>query len=146
STRLKCGGIELSTSTLADLVGFGTAALMPLFGLIEKHVFAAERLHGDHTTIPIQAKSKCTTGRIWTYVRDDRPFGGEAAPAAVYYASSNRKGEHPQRHLADYGGILQSDCYNGFEPIAVANSKEVPITFAFCHAHARRKFYVLADI
>jgi transposase len=93
-----------------------------------------------------QARDKCTTGRIWTYVCDDRPFGGTAPPAAIYYASSDRRGEHPQKHLARYGGILQSDCYNGFEPIAVAATKEVPITFAFCHAHARRKFFELADI
>ena len=146
SARFKCEGIDLSTSTLADQVGYATAALMPVFDLIEVHVFAAQRLHGDDTTIPIQARDKCTTGRIWTYVCDDRPFGGTAPPAAIYYASSDRRGEHPQKHLAGYGGILQSDCYNGFEPIAVAATKEVPITFAFCHAHARRKFFELADI
>lgn len=146
SNRFKCEGIELSTSTLADQVGLGTSALMPLFDLIESHVFSAERLHGDDTTIPIQAKSKCATGRIWVYVRDDQPFKGDAPPAAVYYASSDRRGEHPQKHLADYGGILQTDCYNGFEPIAIAAKKDVPITFAFCHAHARRKFFVLADL
>ena len=146
SARFTCEGIALSTSTLADQVGFGTAALMPVFDLIEKHVFAAERLHGDDTTIPIRAKSKCTTGRIWAYVRDDHPFGGGTASAAVYYASSDRRGEHPQKHLVGYGGILQSDCYNGFEPISVAEQKAVPITFAFCHAHARRKFFELADI
>ncbi|MBB4096433.1 transposase [Ochrobactrum pecoris] len=145
-SRFKCEGIDLSTSTLADQVGLGTSALMPLFDLIESHVFAAERLHGDDTTIPIRAKGRCTTGRIWTYVLDDRPFGGTAPPAAVYYASSDRRGEHPQMHLAQYGGILQTDCYNGFEPIAVAQIKETPITFAFCHAHARRKFFELADI
>ena len=146
SARFTCEGIALSTSTLADQVGFGTSALMPVFDLIEKHVFAAERLHGDDTTIPIRAKSKCTTGRIWSYVRDDQSFGGGTASAAVYYASSDRRGEHPQKHLVGYGGILQSDCYNGFEPISVAEQKAVPITFAFCHAHARRKFFELADI
>ncbi|MCI1002581.1 IS66 family transposase [Ochrobactrum sp. C6C9] len=146
STRFKCEGIDLSTSTLADQVGYATAALMPLFDLIEKHAFAAERLHGDDTTIPIQAKGKCVTGRIWSYVRDDQPFGGAAAPAAVYYASSDRKGEHPQKHLTRYGGILQTDCYNGFEPDAIAKAKKVTITFAFCHAHSRRKFFALADI
>jgi hypothetical protein len=146
STRFKCEGIELSTSTLADQVGYGTAALLPIFELIEAHVFAAERLFGDDTTIPIQAKDKCTTGRIWTYVCDDRPYGGAAAPAAIYYASSDRRGEHPQKHLAGFGDILQSDCYNGFEPLSVAEKKAVLITFAFCHAHARREFFELADI
>ena len=104
---------------------------MPVFDLIEKHVFAAERLHGDDTTIPIRAKSKCTTGRIWTYVRDDRPFGGGAASAAVYYASSDRRGEHPQKHLAGYGGILQSDCYSGFEPISVDRTESGADHFCF---------------
>ena len=118
---------------------------MPLFDLIERHVFAAERLHGDDTTIPILAKGKCTTGRIWTYVRDDRPFGGPAPPAAVYYASSDRRGEHPQKHLAGFGGILQADCYNGFNPLFDPAKKVPPITPAFCFAHARRKFFELAD-
>ena len=117
SARFKCEGIDLPLSTLADQVGHGTFAVMPLFHLIERHVLAAERLHGDDTTIRILAKGKCTTGRIWTYVRDDRPFAGPAPPAAVYYASSDRRGEHPQKHLAAFTGILQADCYNGFEPL-----------------------------
>lgn len=133
-------------STLADQVGHGTFAVMPLFHLIERHVLAAERLHGDDTTIRILAKSKCTTGRIWTYVRDDRPFNGHAPPAAVYYALSDRRGEHPQKHLAAFAGILQADCYNGFEPLFDPQRKEQPITPAFCFAHARRRFFELADI
>lgn len=72
--------------------------------MIRAHVFEAERLHGDDTTIPILAKGKCTTGRIWVYVRDDQPFAGPAPPAAVFYASSDRRGEHPQRHLAEFSG------------------------------------------
>ncbi|MGY3614211.1 IS66 family transposase [Bradyrhizobium sp. USDA 10063] len=146
STRFKCEGIDLSTQTLADQVGYGTFAVMPLFELIKSHVFAAERLHGDDTTIRILAKSKCTTGRIWTYVRDDRPFGGTAPPAAVYYASGDRRGEHPQKHLALFNGILQADCYNGFEPLFDPKKKVLPITPGFCLAHARRKFFELADI
>jgi transposase len=146
SGRFKAEGIDLSTQTLADQVGYGTYAVMPLFELIESHVFAAERLHGDDTTIRILAKDKCKTGRIWTYVRDDRPYGGKAPPAAVYYASSDRRGEHPQKHLAGFAGILQADCYNGFEPLFDPNKETAPITPAFCHAHARRKFFELADI
>jgi hypothetical protein len=119
---------------------------MPLFQLIERHVLAAERLHGDDTTIRILAKGKCTTGRIWTYVRDDRPYGGPAPPAAVYYASSDRRGQHPQKHLAAFTGILQADCYNGFEPLFDPQKKALPITPAFCFAHARRGFFELADI
>lgn len=116
SVRFKAERVDLPLSTLADQVGHGTFAVMPVFQLIERHVLSAERLHGDDTTIRILAKGKCTTGRIWTYVRDDRPYGGPAA-AAVYYASSDRRGEHPQEHLAAFAGILQADCYNGFEPL-----------------------------
>jgi transposase len=146
SARFKCEGIDLPLSTLADQVGHGTFAVMPLFHLIERQVLAAERLHGDDTTIRILAKGKCTTGRIWTYVRDDRPFAGPAPPAAVYYASSDRRGEHPQKHLAAFAGILQADCYNGFEPLFDPQKKVLPITPAFCFAHARRGFFELADI
>ncbi|MDA9406234.1 IS66 family transposase [Bradyrhizobium sp. CCBAU 45384] len=146
SVRFKAERIDLPLSTLADQVGHGTFAVMPLFQLIERHVLAAERLHGDDTTIRILAKSKCTTGRIWTYVRDDRPFAGPAPPAAVYYASGNRRGENPQRHLAAFAGILQADCYGGFEPLFDPKRKAMPITPAFCLAHARRGFFELADI
>jgi transposase len=146
SVRFKAERIDLPLSTLADQVGHGTFAVKPLFQLIERHVLAAERLHGDDTTIRILAKGKCTTGRIWTYVRDDRPFAGPAPPAAVYYASGNRRGEHPQRHLAAFAGILQADCYGGFEPLFDPKRKAMPITPAFCLAHARRGFFELADI
>lgn len=146
SVRFKAERIDLPLSTLADQVGHGTFAVMPLFQLIERHVLAAERLHGDDTTIRILAKGKCTTGRIWTYVRDDRPFAGPAPPAAVYYASGNRRGENPQRHLAAFAGILQADCYGGFEPLFDPKRKAMPITPAFCLAHARRGFFELADI
>jgi transposase len=146
SMRFKCEGIDMPVSTLADQVGHATFSLMPLFRLIEAHTFAGERLHGDDTTIPIKAKGKCVTGRIWTYTRDDRPFGGTAPPTAVYYASSDRRGEHPQKHLAEFGGILQVDCYSGFNGLFDAERKEVPATPAFCWSHARRGFYELADI
>jgi transposase len=146
SARFKCEGINLELSTLADQVGHGTFALQPLFYLIERHVLSAERVHGDDTTVRILAKSRCTTGRIWTYVRDDRPFAGPEPPAAVYYASSDRRGEHPQKHLAEFAGILQADCYNGFEPLFDPKKKVLPITPAFCFAHARRGFFELADI
>src|ERR1700755_145996 len=146
SARFKCERIDLPLSTLADQVGHGTFAVMPLFHLIERHVLAAERLHGDDTTIRILAKGKCTTGRIWTYVRDDRPFPGPAPPAADYYASTDRRGEHPQKHLASFAGILQADCYNGFAPLFDPKMKVLPITPAFCFAHARRGFFELADI
>ena len=107
-------GIDLDVSTLADWVGACTATLSPLVALIRDHVLAAERIHGDDTTVPVLAKGKTITGRLWTYVRDDRPFGGSAPPAAIFYFSRDRRGEHPNRHLARYCGILQADAYAGF--------------------------------
>ena len=107
-------GIDLDTSTLADWIGACTANLAPLHALIRAHVMAADRLHGDDTTMPVQAKGRTTTGRLWAYVRDDRPFGGPAPPAALFYYSPDRRGEHPQEHLARYAGILQADAYAGF--------------------------------
>ena len=104
-------GVPLSLSTLADQMGAVTTVLMPVFRRIEAHVLAAERLHGDDTTVPVLAKGKTATGRMWTYVRDDKPFGGPAPPAAVFYYSRDRTGAHPQAHLAHYAGILQADAY-----------------------------------
>src|SRR3954467_2149778 len=104
-------GVPISLSTLADQVGGCTAALTPLFKRLEAYVLCAERLHGDDTTVPVLAKGKTDTGRIWIYVRDDKPFGGQAPPGAVFYYSRDRAGEHPQRHLASYSGIFQADAY-----------------------------------
>ncbi len=73
--------------------------LHPLHALIDAHVLAAERLHRDDTTVPILTKGKTVKGHIWTYVRDDRPFGSRALPAALYYASRDRRHEHLVRHL-----------------------------------------------
>jgi transposase len=146
SQRFKCEGIELSVSTLADQVGAGVFAVMPLYRLIEAHVLAAERLHGDDTTVPILAKGKTITGRIWTYVRDDRPFGGRAPPAALYYASRDRRGVHPADHLRSFTGILQADAYSGFNALYHLARKPAPIAPALCWSHARRPFFELADI
>ena len=146
SERFAREGIELSVSMLADQVGACATALAPLHGLIEAHVLAAERLHGDDTTVPILAKGKTTTGRIWTYVRDDRPFGGSDPPAALFYASRDRSGQHPERHLIGFGGILQADAYGGYNGLFVPSRAAGAVTPAFCWAHARRKFFELADI
>jgi transposase len=139
-------GIELDVSTLADWVGACTATLAPLVELIRAHVFGAARIHGDDTTVPVLAKMKTRTGRLWTYVRDDRPFGGQAPPAAVFYYSSDREGVHPNRHLASYAGILQADAYGGYNGLYKADRRPGPITEAACWSHGRRKFFVLADI
>ncbi|PRD40549.1 IS66 family transposase [Phyllobacterium phragmitis] len=146
SERYAREGIDLSLSTLADQVGACTVALRPVHALIEAHVLAAERLHGDDTTVPILAKGKTDTGRIWTYVRDDRPFGGQSPPVALYYASRDRRQEHPERHLKTFTGILQADAYGGYNPLFKVDRDPVPLTQALCWAHSRRKFFVLADI
>ena len=146
SERFAGEGIELSVSTLADQVGACTMSLQPLYRLIEAHVLAAERLHGDDTTVPILAKGKTVTGRIWTYVRDDRPFGSRAPPAALYYASRDRTGGHPERHLSGFSGILQADAYSGYNGLYDPSRPPGAITPAFCWAHARRRFFELADI
>jgi transposase len=138
-------GIDLDVSTLADWVGTCTASLAPLVELIRRHVLAAERLHGDDTTVPILAKGKTIIGRVWTYVRDDRPFAGPDPPAAVFFYSRNRKGEHPARHLAGYAGILQADAYAGFGELYETKRRPAPITEAACWSHGRRNFFVLAD-
>ena len=139
-------GIDLPLSTLADDVGACAAVLSPLADLIRAHVLRAERIHGDDTPVPLLAKGKTIKARLWTYVRDDKPFGGSDPPAAVYFFSRNRRGEHPERHLAHYGGILQADAYAGFNTLYEQKRKPSPITEAACWAHGRRKFFVLADI
>jgi transposase len=151
-------GIALDVSTLADWVGACTASLAPLIQLIRRHVLAAERLHGDDTTVPVLAKDKTGIGRVWAYVRDDRPFAGPDPPAALFFYSRNRNGEHPNRHLAGYAGILQADagaCPRaghgpdpgaGFGDLYDARRRPRPITEAACWSHGRRKFFVLADL
>ena len=148
-------GVSMSLSTAADQVGAGCAALDPLLRRLEHHVFTAGRLHGDDTTVPVLAKGKTITGRCWVYVRDDRPFGGRSPPAAMFYYSRDRGGEHPRAHLANWSGLLQADAYGGYtklyewprrlpcgEPAAEAGR----ILEAACWAHARRPFFALADI
>ena len=139
-------GIDLDVSTLADWVGACTGTLAPLVTLIGSHVFNAERIHGDDTTVPVLAKMRTKTGRLWTYVRDDRPFGGQSPPAAIFFYSSDREGVHPTRHLASYAGIFQADAYAGYNDLYKADRKPGPLTEAACWSHGRRKFFVLADI
>jgi transposase len=139
-------GVPLSLSTLADQVGGCCAVLEPLIWRIERHVFDAERLHSDDTTVPVLAKGKTDTGRCWVYVRDDRPFGGPAPPAAMFYYSRNRSGEHPQAHLEEYAGIFQADAYGGYSKLYEADRKPGPLVEAACWVHARRPFFILADV
>jgi transposase len=139
-------GVELEVSTLADWVGSSTVGLMPLVLGVRAHVFAAERLHGDDTTVPVLAKERTRIGRVWGYVRDDRPFGGPDPPAVAFFYSPDRTGEHPERHLAGFAGILQADAYAGFDRLYKPEREPGPILEAACWAHARRNLYELAAV
>jgi transposase len=144
--RYALEGVPIALSTMADAVGSICVALAPLYRLIEAQVLAARRLHGDDTTVPVLAKGKAKTGRCWIYVRDDKPFGGSDPPAAVFYYSSDRKGEHPQEHLVRYSGILQADAYDGYNRLYLPGRTPGPILEAGCWAHARRPFFIMGDI
>jgi transposase len=146
SERYGREGVDISVSTLADQVGGCAALLRPLYELMRAHVFAGARVHGDDTPVPVLAKHQTRKGRLWVYVRDDRPFAGRAPPATVFFYSRDRTGEHPERHLHGYAGILQADAYAGFNRLYEAGRAGGPITEASCWAHSRRKFFVLADV
>jgi transposase len=146
SERYAREGVDLSVSTLADQVGGCAVLLRPLCELIRAHVFAGGRVHGDETPVPVMAKHQTRKGRLWVYVRDDKPFAGPAPPAAVFFYSRDRTGEHAEQHLHGYAGILQADAYAGFNRLYEADRKPGPITEASCWAHGRRKFFELADV
>jgi len=139
-------GVPISLSTAADAVGASSKVLEPLLRRVEAYVMAAERLHGDDTTVPVMALGKCDTGRCWVYVRDDRPFGGADPPAAMFYYSRDRGGAHPQAHLASYAGILQADAFGGYARLYEPQRQPGPIQEAPCWVHARRPFFAMADL
>ncbi|WP_150120557.1 IS66 family transposase, partial [Sulfitobacter sp. HI0027] len=147
-------GVDLSLSTLADLVGHATVALQPIHALIESHVRAAHRLHGDDTTVPLLARGGAKKARLWTYVRDDRPWNGGAPPAAFFRFSRDRGATNPNQHLAGWQGVLQApshglqanhcramDAYGGYNDLYREDRDEGPVTSALCWSHARRKFF-----
>ena len=136
-------GVDLDRSTMADWVGQATWLLQPLVDHIMKHVLEAEKIHGDDTPVPVLApgKGKTRTGRLWVYVRDDRPWQGGAPPAAMFFYSPDRKGEHPRQHLATFSGFLQADAYTGFDQLYAPNRQPGPITEVACWAHTRRKIF-----
>ena len=130
--------VDLSRSTLADMVGQAARLLRPLVDALGRHVMSGARVHADDTTVPVLAPGlgRTKTGRVWTYVLDDRPFGGTTPPAAFYRYTPDRKGEHPRAHLRDFRGILQADGYAGFARLYGNGVIE-----AACMAHVRRKFF-----
>jgi transposase len=137
-------GLELDRTLLAQWVGNVSALLIPLTDALRAHVFAADVVHADDTPLPVLApgRGKTKTGRLWTYVRDERPAAGEIAPAVWFAYSPNRNGEHPQQHLANFRGILQADGYAGFTQIYAGGL----VFEAACWAHARRKFVELDEL
>jgi transposase len=136
-------GVELDCSTLAKWVGEASHLLVQLVEALRRYVLAADKLHGDDIPVPVLARGngKTKTGRLWTYVRDDRPAGSTAAPAVWFAYSPDRKGERPQQHLSKFIGILQADAYAGFNKLYEdGNIQEAP-----CLAHIRRKFFDLME-
>ena len=157
-------GVPLALSTLADHVGACAFALKPMADLIEAHVLAGDRIHADDTTVPILAEGKTITGRLWTYVRDDKPFGGGSdalevgeageigeigeigtGPPAVFFKfSQDRSGDHPKEHLKTKGNaILQADAFAGYNHLYDPERLPGPLIEVACWAHARRKFFEL---
>ncbi len=134
-------GVELERSTLADWVGGASRLLEPLVEVLFRYVTAASKLHADDTPVPVLApgNGKTKTGRLWTYVRDDRPAGDPSAPAVWFAYSPDRKGKHPEQHLRQFHGILQADAYAGFQQLYESGRMQE----AACWAHVRRKFYDL---
>jgi len=132
-------GVDLDRSTLADWVGASSALLAPLLETLAKHVLSAYALHADDTPVPVLAPGtgKTKSARLWTYVRDERPWGGKAEPAVLFRYSPDRKGEHPCAHLRSFSGVLHADGYAGFDQLYRSGK----ITEAACWAHARRKFF-----
>ena len=143
-------GANIPASTLVDWCGQGVRVLEPLVERIRANILASDRLHADDTPVRVLDPSKringigkgVKEGRIWTYVRDDRPWGSTAPPGAAYFFSVDRKGEHPQRHLAGFSGILQADAYSGFKALYASDASGKPrIREAACWAHLRRDFF-----
>jgi len=134
-------GVELQRSTLADWVGQSAALLRPLVDALARHVMAGGVLHADDTPVPVLAPGmgKTRTGRLWAYLRDERPHGSKTPPAVLYRYSPDRKAEHPKAHLTPFTGVLQADGYGGFESLYESGR----VVEAACWAHVRRPFYDL---
>jgi transposase len=144
--RFALEGVPIPLSTMADAVGAGCLVLDPVLNALERHVLAAERLHGDDTTVPVLAKGKTDIARCWVYVLDDKPFGGTGPPAAMFYYSRDRSGDHPQTHLASWSGVFQADAFSGYGKLYAPDRKPGPIQEAGCWSHARRPFFIYADL
>jgi len=136
-------GVELDRSTMAGWVGAISKLVQPLVEAIGRHVIEAKKIHADDTTVPVldPGRGKTKTGRLWVYVRDDRPAGSSDPPAAWYRYTATREGAHPRAHLASFSGVLQADGFAGFDGLYDSGK----VLEAACWAHARRKFYDLHE-
>jgi hypothetical protein len=136
-------GVELDRSTMAEWVGGCSRLLEPLVEALRRHVMSATKLHTDDTPVPVLApgNGKTKTGRLWTYVRDDRPWGDQTPPAVWFAYTPDRKGEHPQMHLSEFTGTLQADAYAGYDQVYEGGR----VQEAACMAHVRRPFYELYE-
>ncbi len=132
-------GVDLDRSTLAGWVGASSELLAPLVEALHKHVLSARKIHADDTPVPVLApgNGKTKTGRLWTYVRDERAAGESTAPAVWFAYSPDRRDEHPRQHLRNFKGALQADAYAGFHHLYGDGA----IYEVACWAHARRKFH-----
>ena len=133
-------GVELQRSTMAEWVHACFDLFTPLLEALGRYVMAAGKLHADDTPVPVlePGRGQTKTGRLWTYVRDDRPAGSDEPPAVLYRYSPDRRGERPQGHLKPFTGVLQADAYSGYGHLYGERIRE-----AACWAHARRAFYEL---
>jgi len=136
-------GVDLCRSTLAGWVGKAAWLLEPLVEALGDHAMGGATLHGDDTPVPVlkPGAGKTKTGRLWAYVRDERPWGSQTPPAAFYRYSPDRKGIHPQSHLKSFTGILHADGYAGFNELYDPAKRKSPLTEVACWAHVRRKFF-----
>jgi len=146
SARFVREGVPLEVSTLAGWVGQVSVALAPLVERIAAHVRTGARLHADDTPVPVLARGGTRTGRLWTVVRDDRPFAGPDPPAAAFFYSPDRSGRHAETFLEGASGILQADAFSGFDRLYRPGREPGPLVEAACWAHARRKFFELAEL
>lgn len=144
SERFSCEGVPIDASTLADWVGTVTVSLQPLTEAIEAYIRSAARLHADDAAVPVLGRGKTRIGRLWTVVRDDRPFSGPDPPAAAYFYSPDRRGKHPESFLGSFTGILQADAYSSFGRLYEHGRQPGPMREAACWAHGRRNFFKLA--
>ena len=130
-------GMDLERALLADWVGKAAALMAPLVEATGRHVLAGSVLHADDTPVPVldPGRGRTKTGRLWVYLRDERPHAGPAPPAVLYRYTPDRRGEHPQGVLAGFHGHLHADGYAGFEALYGTGNGRSAVAEVACWAH-----------